>query len=177
MNKTATALLAVGLASLVTSAHADVFDFTISSKNGDVIGQFTTMGGPSEFIVVSATGSISGNAISLLNLNTYGNNDNKLFEPAPYLDPAGVAFTAGGLDYNIFRNDTLASPGVYSFCVSSAQPDCTNLEADHAPVASFTLTAAVPEPSTWAMMILGFAGIGAMTYRRRKQNVTPFSVA
>jgi hypothetical protein len=29
--------------------------------------------------------------------------------------------------------------------------------------------AAVPEPSTWAMMILGFAGIGAMTYRRRKQ--------
>jgi hypothetical protein len=28
--------------------------------------------------------------------------------------------------------------------------------------------AAVPEPSTWAMMILGFAGIGFMTYRRRK---------
>jgi hypothetical protein len=25
----------------------------------------------------------------------------------------------------------------------------------------------VPEPSTWAMMILGFAGIGVMTYRRR----------
>jgi hypothetical protein len=31
------------------------------------------------------------------------------------------------------------------------------------------LTAAVPEPSTWAMMILGFAGVGYMTYRRRKQ--------
>jgi hypothetical protein len=29
--------------------------------------------------------------------------------------------------------------------------------------------AAVPEPSTWAMMILGFAGIGTMAYRRRKQ--------
>jgi hypothetical protein len=27
---------------------------------------------------------------------------------------------------------------------------------------------AVPEPSTWAMMILGFAGLGFMTYRRRK---------
>jgi PEP-CTERM motif len=27
----------------------------------------------------------------------------------------------------------------------------------------------VPEPSTWAMMILGFAGVGYMTYRRRKQ--------
>ena len=28
--------------------------------------------------------------------------------------------------------------------------------------------AAVPEPSTWAMMALGFAGVGYMTYRRRK---------
>jgi hypothetical protein len=26
---------------------------------------------------------------------------------------------------------------------------------------------AVPEPSTWAMMLLGFAGIGFMTYRRK----------
>jgi hypothetical protein len=25
-----------------------------------------------------------------------------------------------------------------------------------------------PEPSTWAMLLIGFAGIGAMTYRRRK---------
>jgi hypothetical protein len=25
----------------------------------------------------------------------------------------------------------------------------------------------VPEPATWAMMILGFAGIGFMAYRRR----------
>lgn len=29
--------------------------------------------------------------------------------------------------------------------------------------------APVPEPSTWAMMILGFAGVGYMTYRRRRQ--------
>jgi hypothetical protein len=34
---------------------------------------------------------------------------------------------------------------------------------------SLTLeVSSVPEPSTWAMMILGFAGIGFMTYRRRK---------
>jgi PEP-CTERM motif-containing protein len=29
--------------------------------------------------------------------------------------------------------------------------------------------AAVPEPSTWAMMILGFVGVGFMAYRRRNQ--------
>jgi hypothetical protein len=31
-----------------------------------------------------------------------------------------------------------------------------------------TIAAVVPEPSTWAMMILGFVGVGYMTYRRRK---------
>jgi len=32
-----------------------------------------------------------------------------------------------------------------------------------------TLTEAVPEPSTWAMMLLGFAGIGFMAYRRKSK--------
>jgi hypothetical protein len=36
--------------------------------------------------------------------------------------------------------------------------------------------AAVPEPSTWAMMILGFCGVGFMAYRR-KQNGSAFSAA
>jgi hypothetical protein len=30
------------------------------------------------------------------------------------------------------------------------------------------LAPAVPEPSTWAMMVLGFAGVGCMTFRRRR---------
>ncbi len=37
-------------------------------------------------------------------------------------------------------------------------------------------TAAVPEPSTWAMMILGFAGVGFLAYRRRNQGMA-FSAA
>jgi hypothetical protein len=34
---------------------------------------------------------------------------------------------------------------------------------------SLPLQTAVPEPSTWAMMILGFAGVGFLAYRRRNQ--------
>lgn len=30
-----------------------------------------------------------------------------------------------------------------------------------------SLTAVIPEPSTWAMMLLGFAGVGFMAYRRK----------
>lgn len=39
-----------------------------------------------------------------------------------------------------------------------------------------SFTAAVPEPSTWAMMILGFCALSFMA-RRRKQNRAAFSVA
>jgi hypothetical protein len=34
---------------------------------------------------------------------------------------------------------------------------------------SITAVAAVPEPSTWAMMILGFAGVSFMAYRRSRK--------
>jgi hypothetical protein len=33
-----------------------------------------------------------------------------------------------------------------------------------------TAVGAVPEPSTWAMMILGFCGLGFMAYRRKNSN-------
>jgi hypothetical protein len=39
-----------------------------------------------------------------------------------------------------------------------------------------SVAGAVPEPSTWAMMILGFCGVGFMAYRR-KQNGSALSVA
>jgi hypothetical protein len=33
----------------------------------------------------------------------------------------------------------------------------------------FGFATAVPEASTWAMMVLGFFGVGFMAYRRRGQ--------
>jgi hypothetical protein len=39
------------------------------------------------------------------------------------------------------------------------------IDSDHDP------TAGVPEPATWAMMLLGFAGLGFMAHRRRKKSV------
>jgi PEP-CTERM motif len=34
---------------------------------------------------------------------------------------------------------------------------------------SFVFASAVPEPSTWAMMLLGFAGVGFMAYCRKSK--------
>ena len=37
------------------------------------------------------------------------------------------------------------------------------------------ITTAIPEPSTWAMLLIGFAGVGFMTYRRRLQVMPMFA--
>jgi hypothetical protein len=44
-----------------------------------------------------------------------------------------------------------------------------NLASDLTGTFSPQITA-VPEPSTWAMMILGFAGVGLMAYRRSRKD-------
>jgi hypothetical protein len=43
------------------------------------------------------------------------------------------------------------------------------LNSDFAFYLNGTITSPVPEPSTWAMMILGFAGVGFMAYRRKSK--------
>jgi hypothetical protein len=37
-----------------------------------------------------------------------------------------------------------------------------------------SFSSAVPEPSTWGMMLLGFAGIGFMAYRRKSKPAAKF---
>ena len=70
----------------------------------------------------------------------------------------------------VFSNQftwTFTTPGVHSIYV----------EADHYDghlSHTFTDTvelnvAAVPEPSTWAMMLLGFVGLGLMAYRQKSK--------
>lgn len=52
-------------------------------------------------------------------------------------------------------------------CTSIAVPFAADITFDG--TGAIGAVSAVPEPSTWAMMILGFAGVGFMAYRRRGQ--------
>jgi hypothetical protein len=84
--------------------------------------------------------------------------DNKFFASAPYVDNGGILFNAGSFAYNLYSSGS-------SYYLSTFNPDNSYFN----PGDLGTLqVAAVPEPSTWAMMILGFAGIGYLAYRRRQ---------
>jgi hypothetical protein len=54
----------------------------------------------------------------------------------------------------------------------NGQPYVNRFDADTPnpdSLGSWTVTTDVPEPSTWAMMIVGFLGLGFMAYRRKNQ--------
>ena len=74
--------------------------------------------------------------------------------------PAGVIFFSP--DSTAFTFDSLFA----SFEISDLSSPAT---LDYS-VMSYTLfnPAAVPEPATWAMMIIGFGGVGALVRRRRR---------
>ena len=87
---------------------------------------------------------------------------------------ANELFTFGGIQY-----DLLISGGTWQiYLAPGGNPDFnTTFVSGYFNIGDAALTgktpytlqvAAVPEPSTWAMMILGFAGVGYMAYRRRK---------
>ena len=173
MNKIASGLLAGGLVLFATSAHATLFDFNISSDD-IASGQFTATlnpGSTTQYTVTGVTGKVDGSTIT--GLSGYGGPSNQIYFSAGHdlVDRGGVAFTTGLESFNIF--DKNLNGIEYAFCNSVVHTSCTGGDANDAPDTTvFTLTpatavSAVPEPSTWAMMILGFCGLGFMAYRRK----------
>jgi hypothetical protein len=74
-----------------------------------------------------------------------------------------------GISFEVAPNDDV---NIFSFNAPNGEVVTGNgygeLGSDVAfGVGTFTLTAAVPEPSTWAMMLLGFCGLGFMAFRRK----------
>ncbi len=94
--------------------------------------------------------------IATLNGTAFGNIDAASFPVSTWMNVAGQ---------QVFN---VAQSGTYQFSFSSGAFPAKDLIVDRA-----YLIAAVPEPATWAMMLLGFGMVGAAArYRRRSANVT-----
>ena len=67
--------------------------------------------------------------------------------------------------YTTLLNSSSLFGNVWVIGAARTNPDAN---ADGFKLTSIDVTAAVPEPSTWAMMLLGFGAIGVASRRRRK---------
>jgi hypothetical protein len=75
---------------------------------------------------------------------------------------AGPATLRSTLD---FSTDLTAGQHILSLQATRLFAPARGVASQYFDDVSLNVTAAVPEPSTWAMMILGFAGVGFMAYR------------
>ena len=172
MKKTAIALSLVACCSLPGAASAALFNFSFFQSQSlfggptSGSGQFTTsdtsmqVGGQTALQILSITGTVNGSAITAPQKATggYGN----YFITGPFfLDGSGVNFsTAAGTTVAFFNQ---SNNGLYR--VNTTSPG----SSEYVNASSSAVVAAVPEPSTWAMMIVGFLGLGFMAYRRKEK--------
>jgi len=123
------------------------FLFPLGSEN-DAVNEIALLGlsGPASTITLTATGFTSATLTGAT-----GTIQN--------ISPGDVSTGAGEwlvtLTSPVFFNSVVFQPG---------DGGATSPQGDFAFV---SMTTAVPEPATWAMMILGFMGVGFMAYRRK----------
>jgi hypothetical protein len=86
-----------------------------------------------------------------------------------YLDAYGVLLSYNGIEGEIWGNGPFGAPGTYTFATqnSSGVPDGPYLYSS--PTESFAIS--TPEPSTWAMMLIGFAGLISSGYLSSRKRV------
>jgi hypothetical protein len=146
----------------LTGGAVSPFAAGVSGQGTLTATQSTTI--PGAWTVTAISGTLGGFDVTGLQTNSGHPGDNLIFPGTSALaDDFGVAITLGGTS-PLFPglNQTFA-------IIFEDEPNVYEVETNNTiGTDTFTLTAAVPEPSTWVMMILGFVGIGKMTYRRRK---------
>jgi PEP-CTERM motif len=179
------ALGAAGMLVSATSANAAVITYTFAgSGSGSLDG--TAFDGAFTVTMVSDTSTVTGGGGELRNtgLTTFVSGALSDTIPSPVLientaSPGFMGFgqalppfpdeslTAAVFEtYNLINALPLTSGGL-SVAPATFQTAGGTLTFDSVTALSFEATGGVPEPSTWAMMCLGFAGLGFLAYRKR----------
>lgn len=156
-------MVAAVLAFSPTLASAAIVDFNFTDSHGDVVDLILQTSGP-----VAPTGSsltsITGtfNGLSISGPIGFAGSDNVIYGSGPLVDYSGIAWvTSADQDFNLYWTNHVrgATPGGLGVCYVSTCNTTTG----------FYAVSAIPEPSIWAMLLLGFGGIGFMAYPRRSK--------
>jgi PEP-CTERM motif len=160
------AALAFGLAVSAQSAKADfVYDLTLTSTSGPTSGTGVlslTSAVPSSGLDSLGPGPVAGVDLFTVTIDGHLFNLTNTFTNVSFLN--GALFNLG---FAAFASplQVTASGTTYTFA------DISNQSVDS--LGSITAIAApVPEASTWAMLLLGFAGLGFMAYRRKNSETS-----
>ena len=157
--KAALALLAIGASTISAQASAADVLFTVT---GPLAATFTLPQSPTPadtnasvafFQLLNFPANIEGNSTTAL-ITEYSHGGFSLAWDSHILDVAGPTEFTGSVLTPTFAPGTYISPASYLTDLNVAVPSTY-------PIGQETITiTAVPEPATWAMMLLGFGAIG-----------------
>lgn len=153
-------ILAQGGASITTSPG---YQNPIGGGTTTLISQFSISGGPTDFIGGN-TQIFSNNPGTILPAS-WSIDDEFLFQTNTYYNVTLRAW----VETNIYAGGVADLSAFVDPIFTIASPNADQYQLFFSSGVTNDIAAAVPEPSTWAMMILGFAGVGVMAYRRRNQ--------
>ena len=148
--------------STITSLYAAVYEWNGSNPTS-LLWQSPTVSGIGSGANGSGLFDFSPTGVNLLQGHTY----------VAFLSTFGIAGNSGQATVGTclsFSQCTGGDPHLGNLVYANVFGDGTTTwsNANRAFDATFSATiSAVPEPSTWAMMILGFVGVGFLAYRRR----------
>lgn len=139
------------------SAQANTYQLNFTSGADSGFLDFTTTGPwtSSGVAITGVSGQIDGSAVT--GLSGFAGADNLLEDTAPHVDYGGVSVSTALDTFNF------TSFGGFQMLKASVDPT-GSISADLVPVTGSI--AAVPEPATWAMLIMGVAMIGVAARRR-----------
>jgi len=166
-------------------AYDNSFGWTVATS-ASVIGQdisigqeFTTTGAGDVSQIDVALGLLAGGGAGQVSLWTSGFGSELGVWNATYSQPAGLFTISGitGVQLNADTTYILVASGLsdtFGYWAWNSVGATGNLYDNQSYVESGSLgafdilgAAAVPEPATWAMMLGGFGGLGALLRRRR----------
>jgi hypothetical protein len=180
--KSALTAAAFVLAGLSAPAHADVV-YTFNNLTGGATSGSLDL----NLANLTAASNLSGSiAPYLVSLQFVENGHSFTITPSNLASGStintGAAGSGGaGIIFTLTSEENFSAPTPTLEIFTNSWQVHDGLNGSTIAQGSFTIGApvvvtAVPEPSTWAMMILGFVGLGFMAYRR-KQNGAALSVA
>jgi hypothetical protein len=155
-----------------------------STPLGNLAASFVTLGNISGYS--SPNGTLTTLAqLAALSLSIAGNGYDTFFKiTGTYIGPGGSITHDDGAVLKLNGTTVVNSPSqTVAITDNFANPLGNNpvpfelwyVSANGAP--SVLILTAVPEPATWAMMILGFLGIGFLAYRGKRNNQAGFRLA
>lgn len=153
---------------MAAPAHAAHYMFDVSINGIAGNGTFETAGDASTSfsVITSLVGIFGGKDMVLSAPGTAPfrpSNDNKFTESGTPFTLGGLAFTAGPKLYNVYSVGSQLLTCIPGKTCSASTTFSARAVSDVAPV---------PEPATWAILILGFAGVGLKLRHRGTRRVT-----